>query len=60
LSSNSTDNKKLQVITSSFTQKGVPARLTTFLAALLVAVVSTLHITPAKGGERRAGGGWQA
>lgn len=42
-----TDDKTIQVITTAFIQKGVPARLTTFFFALLAAIVSTLLI-PAK------------
>ena len=36
----------LPVITSSYIEKGVPARLTTFLVSLLVAVFSTLFVRP--------------
>jgi sodium/proline symporter len=39
--------ENLQVAVSAYTQKGIPARLTTFIAALVVAVFSTLFI-PAK------------
>lgn len=40
------DTKKLAVITSAFTEKGVPARLTTFLFCLIIAIFSTLFIKP--------------
>lgn len=40
------DPKKLSVISSAFTEKGIPARLTTFVFALLVAVVSTFLVKP--------------
>ncbi|MCU0457429.1 MAG: hypothetical protein MUE74_14130, partial [Bacteroidales bacterium] len=40
------DERKLSVISTAFIRKGVPARLTTFLAALLAAVLSTLLIVP--------------
>jgi sodium/proline symporter len=40
-------DKKLAVISSAYTVTGVPARLTTFIVALIVALVSTLVI-PAK------------
>lgn len=40
------DNKKLSVISTAFIRKGVPARLTTFMAALLAAILSTLLISP--------------
>jgi sodium/proline symporter len=40
------DDSKLSVISTAFIRKGVPARLTTFLAALLAAVFSTLLIAP--------------
>ncbi len=38
--------KRISVITSSFTEKGVPARLTTFLISFLVAVFSTYLVPP--------------
>jgi sodium/proline symporter len=37
-------NNKVATISSAFTQKGVPARLTTFIFALLVAIASTYLI----------------
>ena len=37
---------KLPVIVSAYTAKGVPARLTTFFAALLIAVLSTFTVKP--------------
>ena len=40
--------KRLSIITSAFTEKGIPARLTTFLAALAVAVFSTYLVPPGK------------
>jgi Na+/proline symporter len=42
------NTKKVAVITSAFTEKGVPARLTTFLFSLLVAVLSTFLIQSGK------------
>jgi sodium/proline symporter len=42
------NTKKVAVITSAFTEKGVPARLTTFLFSLLVAVFSTFLLKPGK------------
>jgi len=36
----------LSVITSSYTKKGIPARLTTFLVSLIVAIFSTYFIRP--------------
>ncbi len=41
---NSQEN--IPVITSAYTEKGIPARLTTFLVSLLVAVISTFLIRP--------------
>jgi sodium/proline symporter len=38
--------KRIPVITSSYTEKGVPARLTTFLISFLVAVFSTYLVPP--------------
>jgi sodium/proline symporter len=38
--------KDLAVITSAFIEKGVPARLTTFIFSLVVAVFSTLLVVP--------------
>jgi sodium/proline symporter len=38
----------LQKISSAYISKGVPARLTTFIFALIVAVLSTLRIQPAE------------
>lgn len=40
------DSTKLSVITSAYTIKGIPARLTTFLVSLLVAIFSTFVIPP--------------
>ncbi len=40
------DAKRIPVITSSYTEKGVPARLTTFLISFLVAVFSTYLVPP--------------
>jgi len=40
--------ESMQVVVSAYTQKGIPARLTTFIAALVVAVFSTLFIPPGK------------
>lgn len=40
----SDDPKKLSTILTAYTEKGVPARLTTFLFSLIVAVVSTFLI----------------
>ena len=42
------DDKKIAIISSAFTQKGVPARLTTFIFALLVAIAATYLIKPDK------------
>jgi Na+/proline symporter len=42
------NTRKVAVITSAFTEKGVPARLTTFLFSLLVAVLSTFLIKSGK------------
>ncbi len=44
----SPEDKNLQIITSAFTEKGVPARLTTFIFSLIVAVFSTYLIPAAK------------
>ncbi len=38
--------KRVPVIISAYTEKGIPARLTTFLVSLLVAVVSTWLVPP--------------
>ena len=43
-----TGEENLQVAVSAYTQKGIPARLTTFIAALVVAVFSTLFIPDRK------------
>ena len=43
-----TGEENLQVAVSAYTQKGIPARLTTFIAALVVAVFSTLFIPARK------------
>lgn len=40
--------EKLPSLVSSFTEKGVPARLLTFIVALLVAVISTYIVPPAQ------------
>jgi sodium/proline symporter len=40
------DAKRIPVITSSYTEKGVPARLTTFLISFLVAVFATYLVPP--------------
>ena len=40
--------ESIQVVVSAYTQKGIPARLTTFIAALVVAVFSTLFIPSLK------------
>jgi sodium/proline symporter len=42
------DSRNLPVITSAYTVKGVPARLTTFIIALLTAIFSTFLIPSAK------------
>jgi len=42
------DDKKIAVISSSYTQKGVPARLTTFIFALAVAIGATYLVKPRK------------
>jgi len=42
------DDKKIAVISSAFTQKGVPARLTTFIFALAVAIGATYLVKPRK------------
>jgi hypothetical protein len=42
------DDRKIAVISSSCTQKGVPARLTTFIFSLLVAVGTTYLVRPGK------------
>jgi sodium/proline symporter len=42
------DEKNLSTITSSFTEKGVPARLTTFIFSLLAAVLSTYLLPQSK------------
>jgi sodium/proline symporter len=46
------DEKKLPVISSAYTEKGVPARLTTFIFSLIAAVLSTWLVKP----ERTTGG----
>jgi sodium/proline symporter len=40
--------QKISSLVSSFTEKGVPARLLTFIVALLVAVISTYIVPPAQ------------
>jgi Na+/proline symporter len=47
------DNNKIAIISSVFTQKGVPARLTTFIFALVVAIAATYLIKPDKHPARR-------
>ncbi|OFY63334.1 MAG: sodium:proline symporter [Bacteroidetes bacterium RBG_13_43_22] len=42
------DEKKLAVISSAYTIKGIPARLTTFLFSLMAAILSTILITPSR------------
>jgi sodium/proline symporter len=42
------DEKKLSLISSAFTEKGVPARLTTFIFALITAVLATFLVKPKK------------
>ena len=42
------EEKKLSVISSAFIEKGVPARLTTFVFALVIAVFSTILVKPKK------------
>jgi len=42
----SDDEKRVALITSSFTEKGVPARLTTFIFSLLTAIIATFVISP--------------
>jgi sodium/proline symporter len=42
------DDKKISVISSAYSQKGVPARLTTFIFALAVAIVSTFLVRSGK------------
>jgi sodium/proline symporter len=44
------EDKKLSVISSAFTVTGIPARLTTFLVALIVAIISTLALPGRKKG----------
>lgn len=44
----SDDEKRLALITSSFTEKGVPARLTTFIFSLLTAIIATFAISPGR------------
>lgn len=41
------DDGRLQVISSAFMHKGVPARLTTFFFSLLAAVIATFLVKPA-------------
>jgi sodium/proline symporter len=41
---NADNNNRVATISSAFTQKGVPARLTTFIFALIVAIASTYLI----------------
>jgi sodium/proline symporter len=41
-------NDKFYVIASSFARKGIPARLTTFIFSVLVAIFSTLFIPPGR------------
>jgi hypothetical protein len=40
------DAGRVATVISAFTRKGIPARLTTFFAALLAAVLSTWLVTP--------------
>jgi len=40
------DEKKLAVISSAYTAKGIPARVTTFIFSLLAAIISTLLTVP--------------
>lgn len=40
------DDKKMAMVSSAFVQKGIPARLTTFLFALTIAVLSTFLVKP--------------
>jgi len=42
------DDDRLTVVMSTFTEKGVPARLTTFIFSLLTAIIATFYITPEK------------
>lgn len=42
----SDDDKKLSVISSAFTEKGVPARLTTFIFSLVIAILSAYLLKP--------------
>ena len=42
------DEKRLSIISSAFMEKGVPARLTTFIFCLLVAVSVTFIIPDRK------------
>ncbi len=42
------DDKKLTVISSAYSRKGVPARLTTFIFALVAAIGSTYLVKPGK------------
>jgi len=42
------DDKKIAVISSAYIQKGVPARLTTFIFALAVAIGATYLVSPRK------------
>jgi sodium/proline symporter len=42
------DDKKISTLSSAYTQKGVPARLTTFIFALAVAIAATYLIRPEK------------
>lgn len=42
------DNDRYSVISSSFTSKGIPARLTTFIFSFVVAVITTCLIPSAK------------
>ena len=44
----SDEEKRLSVISSAFIEKGVPARLTTFVFALVIAVFSTILVKPKK------------
>lgn len=40
------DEKRLGLISSAYIQKGIPARLTTFIFALITAIIATLSISP--------------
>jgi sodium/proline symporter len=42
------DDKKLSTISSAFTEKGIPARLTTFIFSLVIAITVTLAVPPSR------------